>query len=1084
MRKVVAGFLAILLLFALLLLGSKAYFFSIGYTQPLVTNDQGVSYVSKVEGKQFYILDSQGKWKPSFLAGVDVGLGVPGAFPGEMAIGYETYFDWFTQIADMGSNVIRVYTTQSPDFYHALYEYNRVAATPLYLIQGIYMDESDVVKYGDVFAPESITMADMRQDIIDCVNMLHGNAVIAAKTGKASGIYQYDVSKYVIGWILGIECEAYLVDGTNKAHPDITSFDGQYVFTENASPFEVFIAQMEELAIAYETDQYRMQRPVAFCNWITTDPLSHPNEPREAEDSVSIDVEHIKAKGTYPVGFFASYHVYPYYPDFLNFPSGNSQTDADSYLAYVQSLVAYHSMPVLVSEFGLPTSRGVTHINHLSGLNQGGNNEQQQGEGLSLMLDDISKSGCMGGIVFSWHDEWFKTSWNTMDFDDSSARPKWLNVESSEENFGLVSFSAFQSVEIDGDSSDWSAADILTDDGQLSAKWDESYLYLRLGVDDFENGTYYIPIDTIAGEGNRAYEGTRFARAADFLLVLNGKDGTHLMVDPYYNPNYKLYGTMVFQPQDLMYYAATGNGVFVESQQVICNEMKMPLTGQTVPVQLWDTGKMVYGNSNPASNQYDSKADFCAGNGFVEMRIPWLLLNFADPSSGKILKNLHTEEGIGFERIQNLYVGFGSAAEKADSSIAMPAFRLPNWGSFSYTQRLKQSYTILSNAFPRYATYPLNMGAAMQEALKLRDMRLLYVRLDRQMKSTDLVWYILLLSLLLVVYLYVLLLAVNLRLNAVFHKRERERARLRSLMGLPAGAMEKKLHMHYLCTVKGMDMLCQFLTEECSWESSATLIGVLRKGRYPQWMKRHLHTHDMMFTILTIRMAGLLRLRYFEEHIMPLMEKHKDNLDLQYAGFLALAMMGNRDTIVRLCAEPEYTKALSYRCLKEIFAVYTGDKRFLYEKLMASPDTYIRRIIVKNIGDEGFTEYAVGLIPLLDTQDDNLRCDVIRTLGQLKCTEAGELIAAYMSSESWALRNAVVVALAQIDVEHFQPQLIAGLCDKEWWVRYNSAKELCHRVPLSRLRELVPQLTDRFAVEILSYTIKETELMGEGVSKT
>lgn len=97
-----------------------------------------MSFTAKVEGKDFYVLDVSGQWKKTFLAGVDIGLGAPGSFPGEFAVGYETYFDWLTQIGDMGSNVIRVYTPQSPAFYHALYEYNRVAATPLYLMQGVY----------------------------------------------------------------------------------------------------------------------------------------------------------------------------------------------------------------------------------------------------------------------------------------------------------------------------------------------------------------------------------------------------------------------------------------------------------------------------------------------------------------------------------------------------------------------------------------------------------------------------------------------------------------------------------------------------------------------------------------------------------------------------------------------------------------------------------------------------------------------------------------------------------------------------------------------------------------------------------
>ena len=242
MKRVIGGFLALVVLLGLVFFGSKSYLFSIGFSQPVYTSDAGISLVARVTGDRFQILDAQGEWQDSFLAGVNIGLGIPGFFPGEYAIGQSTYFTWFTQIDRMGANVIRVYTPQAPGFYQALYEYNRLAATPLYLLQGVYMDENDVLHHADVFAPDSIVIRDMRQDIIDCVNMLHGNAVILESPGKASGVYRYDVSHYVIGWILGIECEAKLVNGTNASHPDINSFEGEYVYARDAAPFEVFIA--------------------------------------------------------------------------------------------------------------------------------------------------------------------------------------------------------------------------------------------------------------------------------------------------------------------------------------------------------------------------------------------------------------------------------------------------------------------------------------------------------------------------------------------------------------------------------------------------------------------------------------------------------------------------------------------------------------------------------------------------------------------------------------------------------------------------------------------------------------------------
>jgi hypothetical protein len=360
---------------------------------------------------------------------------------------------------------------------------------------------------------------------------------------------------------------------------------------------------------------------------------------------------------------------------------------------------------------------------------------------------------------------------------------------------------------------------------------------------------------------------------------------------------------------------------------------------------------------------------------------------------------------------------------------------------------------------------------------------MLYVRIDRQIRNTDLITFFLIVSLLLTAYLYILLLVINVRLNRVFKRQERERIYLLSLLRLPEKRMRRKLHRRYLCSAKGASLLCRFLTEDCPWDSDTALLTILRTGKYYAWMKRTLTSRYMMLRILVIRLTGLLRIRSFEEQIIPLMKAHNDNIHLQYAGFLALSMMGNRDSIVKLCAEPGFTKLLSYRSLKEVFNVYTGDKRFLYEKLLDSPDEYIRRIIIKNIGEESICEFANQLIPMLDSTDKNLLCDVIRTLGQLRCTAAGGLIASYMHSDNWTIRNVVVVSLATIGAETYLPELLDGLHDREWWVRCNSARELCAHMPLDSLIETMPSLNDKFAAEILRFAIQEAQMMGKEMSR-
>jgi hypothetical protein len=326
-----------------------------------------------VEGKSFLKRSDSGAYEPFFIKGVNIGAAKPGYWPGEFGIERTDYLRWFRWIGGMNANTIRVYVAQMPAFYDALLAYNRSAAEPLYLLQGIYMNEDLIVSYSDAYCNDGELEEIFHTDLRNVIDIVHGNAEIEKLPGNAGGTYTSDVSQYVIGYLPGIEFSADFVIGTNEKNPEKTSFEGEYVYTENASPFEVFLAEAQEVMIAYETEHYGIQRPIAITNWITTDPLGHPGEPNPGmEDAVSVDVEHIQATGDYECGFFASYHVYPYYPDFLSFEKQYlGAENPNTYRAYLEDLNAYHTMPVLVAEFGIPTSRGKTHENLISGLIRG-----------------------------------------------------------------------------------------------------------------------------------------------------------------------------------------------------------------------------------------------------------------------------------------------------------------------------------------------------------------------------------------------------------------------------------------------------------------------------------------------------------------------------------------------------------------------------------------------------------------------------------------------------------------------------------------------------------------------------------------
>jgi len=665
--------------------------------------------VSRVEGKNFLVRNEDGVFEPFFVKGVDIGAAKPGYWPGEFGITQDDYSRWFQWMGEMNANTIRVYVPQMPAFYDALLAYNLTADKPLYLLQGIYMNEELISTYLDAYCNDGELVKSFYNDLKNTIDIIHGNAVVEKLPGNAGGTYTSDVSSYVIGYLPGIEFSADFILGTNEKNPDKTSFSGTFVQAENASPFEVFLAESQDYMISYEAEHYDVQRPVAITNWITADPLTHPGEPNpNMEDAVSIDVEHIKATAAYTAGFFASYHVYPYYPDLMSYdPAYVSGENPNPYRAYLTELNAYHTMPVLVAEFGIPTSRGKTHVNAVTGFDQGNIEESTQGEMLVSMMNDIREVGCMGGLIFSWQDEWFKRTWNTTDQEEAERRPYWYSVESPEKSFGLLAFDPGETtaVRIDGKADEWSDEDVVTQaDGlRLSVKSDEAYLYfmIDLGSLQFGQNAVYIAADTIADQGNLSFEGISFAQAADFLIKIDSKTDSVMLVDPYYDVFQYQYSVQNALIDPIEHQSDKNSGTFVPLYAAMSRTLVLPGSGEIIPFSKFDAGALTYGISDPSSAQFNSLSDFYSSGSVVELRIPWLLFNVRDPGTKNIIADWNVTGSVTGQSVDSF--AFAVYSDQSTGTISFGSYSWDSWDLPTYHERLKKSYAIVQ---AYYASIP------------------------------------------------------------------------------------------------------------------------------------------------------------------------------------------------------------------------------------------------------------------------------------------------------------------------------------------------------------------------------------------
>lgn len=677
--------------------------------KPIAFED-GVKYYTKLDDKYFTVYDGE-KFNKKFLKGVNIGVGKPGAFPGELAITKEEYLRWFRYIGEMNANTIRVYTIQTPEFYEALLEHNMKSENTIYLLHGVWINEDDINSKLNAFDP--IIKDTTLDEINRLIDVIHGKAEIEEKAGHASGKYTSDISPYLMGLILGIEWDPEFVNNTDKLNVGKSDFKGKYLYTsDNASPFESFLCELGDKAISYETDKYNTQVPISFTNWVTTDLLEHSNEPDEKEDSEVVNPNNIKANENFKSGIFASYHVYPYYPEALVYQKEyreyeDEDGNVNPYKAYLEDLIKEHTMPVLVAEFGVPSSRGITHENIYTGFNQGGLDEKSQGEMDSSMLEDIYNTGYAGGIVFSWQDEWFKRTWNTMDYDIAGRRAYWSNIQTNEQNFGLLAFDpgSEESVcYIDGKIKDWKSRTALIENDKYSTyvNSDEKYVYFMVKGNDsinFLNEHLVIPIDTTPNSGSSTYDDITFKDGVDFIIDINGKDNSTIKVQSYYDVFSYSYGGKYSGGETSK--EGKDSSKFNPIYLCISGPIHLPEDNKDIPLRKKETGKLTYGNGNPKDDDYNSLADFYINENVIEIRIPWQLLNVMDPSSKCVMDDFYKVGGIQPLEIQGINIGTYIYGVDNSNKIDLKRYEWAKWEIPTYHERLKSSYYILQDVMSK-----------------------------------------------------------------------------------------------------------------------------------------------------------------------------------------------------------------------------------------------------------------------------------------------------------------------------------------------------------------------------------------------
>ena len=664
----------------------------------------GVSRLARVREDAVEIFTG-GKWQNLEIRGIQLSSFYPGYERFRSNANKKEVLAWLGMIADLGANTVYVPYLQPPNFYAAINDYNTNRLYPLYVLQGVPIDSKQIIEF---YNAGNQDRGRITEDMRDTVDAMHGAALVLDNKRRHSGVYLDDISAYVLGYIAGSETSVEAISLTNRRFPDKTGFKGSYYAVEGAAAFDCFIAETLDYICGYEIERYGIISLYSYISTPETDPLNHRNATKLTQN-VQINMEKIKSLRR-EQNIIAAYIAHPNNPNFLDYehtdnPVRLPEGEDSAYKTYLASLTGFHSKPVIITGAGIPASRGVSHVDLDDGYNRGGNNEQTQGSLIIRLLNDIKGAGCAGVTLQSFQDEWLNHStFNTRDFTDPNSAPYWHDIQASDECFGLLEFipEKKEQVCIDGDPEEWEGLSPLNEEPNMSvyARGGAACLYLMFNIPGLslqrDEIFFAISVTPKSGAARWEEEEVDFPIPADFIIHFKGYNESRLVVHDRYNLfryRFSYYSRIVDKQAEAPSAAVPAfSGIYMMNRFNVWLKASNTLAG---PIYR-QTGMLVYGTENPADADYNSLTDFAKTNDVLEIRLPWSLLNFRDPTSGKVQDDFYNIGLSGGIRIDNM--SFALVIRPAKGNMLTTgafSYKLPDIRDQKYRWRLRKSASML-----------------------------------------------------------------------------------------------------------------------------------------------------------------------------------------------------------------------------------------------------------------------------------------------------------------------------------------------------------------------------------------------------
>ena len=658
--------------------------------------------LTKTEEQAVYFYEN-GEFVPFQMKGVLFHNFYPGSGRNDYLLPEGMQQEWMQAVSDMNANTLYIPYLMPAEFYREIKDYNEKAKIPLYLIQGIPMDEKSLLNTNNL--NDEIIGEKMKKEIKNTVNALHGNWISSKGNSVSSWFYQTDVSGWVLGYVIGEGLNKESLCTANFNQSGEKDYYGTYFEVKGGSNAECIIASWMDTLVQYEVQNYKKKSMVSFYTTSSIDFIEHKFEGK-SELYTKFDLNHVMPKNDAQI--FSFYEIVPGKENFLVYNRYEllyEEMKADivpkySYFDYMEEISKNQNYPFLF-HFGFSTSFVPSYLDEVGGFHCGGMSEYEQGRALIDFIKKAESLESYGVILKEWQDGWREgTEYDFVSYYENAQKETWQNVLASGECYGLVSFEDAKedAVVIDGKKDEWKDKEtIINTPMTVKMDSDMKYVYFMLEGElaSLKNNDIYIGIDLFKEKGCETYDdGVCFQKPVDFVIKLKKGDAEILVQeasDMFYYQYYYYSNVLGKAPREL----EKDSSLFRRIQTLNRKNLYFLPLNLTKAAESMDISDLNYGISEEESFFYDSKSNYYEGD-CIELRIPLRYFNVINPGRHLCISDCYSvDKSKQTSQVNEMELCVVVKEEGKENMNATGVYRWGKNKKTDYRIKYKQSYDMV-----------------------------------------------------------------------------------------------------------------------------------------------------------------------------------------------------------------------------------------------------------------------------------------------------------------------------------------------------------------------------------------------------